>query len=359
MGRLSFLGKKSEPLMGIDIGTSSVKIIELDRSGDDRVSVVGAVQLPIPPNVVVDKKINEPEKLAEVLSKAVRLSRSKSRNAAVCVPGSAVITRNLDVLTEGISEDDLEAQLLLEAEQYIPYSLEEVALDFSVLGESETNPGNSHVLIAACRKETVDTLVDALEQASLTPKVVDVEPFCIERIYPWLADQIAEDSDGLVAVVDIGFTVTTINVLEGGHTIFTREELFGSRQLTEEIQRRYGLSQEEALTAESEGDLPEDYESEVLTPFRELLAQQVHRSLQFFYSSTQAGHVDCILLCGGVASKPGLIQLLEQKAEVPVYAANPFLNMAIHPSIDSVALARDASLYLIAAGLALRGVANG
>ncbi len=358
MSRLSFLGKKSEPLLGIDIGTSSVKVLELSKNGSGKISVVSAVQLPIPPNVVVDKKINEPDKLADVVRKAVQYSRSKAKSAVVCVPGSAVITRNLDLPVDAGNEDELESMLLLEAEQYIPYSLDEVALDFSVLGESENNPGNSHVLLAACRKETVDVLQSVLEQAGLAPKIVDVEPFCIERVFPYIADQFAEDRDGLIAIVDVGYTVLTINILEAGRTVFTREELFGSRQLTEEVQRRYGLSHDEAVEAERQGDLPEDYESEVLVPFQESLASQVHRSLQFFYSSTQSPNVDSVLLVGGLAGRYGLVERMEQKMDVPVYAVNPFLGMSVSSGIDSVSLARDASQYLLATGLALRGVAN-
>lgn len=358
MSRLSFLGKKSEPMLGIDIGTSSVKVVELAKSGS-KVSVVSAANVSLPANVVVDKKIVDSEKLVDAIRRAVRVSRTKAKRAAVCVPGSAVITRNLDLPAPSNNEDDLESLLLAEAEQYIPYSLDEVAIDFSVIGESENNPGTSHVLLAACRKEAVDDLETVLGQAGLTAGIVDVEPFCIERIYPILAGHVAEDGQGLVAVVDVGYTDMTINILDAGKTSFTREEPFGSRQLIEEIQRRYGLSPSEAITAEQEGDLPEDYESEVLAPFRDLLAQQISRSLQFFYSSTQAGSVDCIIVSGGAASDPSLANLVEEKVEVPVYTANPFLDMKINSSIDSISLARDASLYLVATGLALRGISNG
>ena len=248
----------------------------------------------------------------------------------------------------------MESQITLEADQYIPYPLDEVAIDFEVQGPSERNPEQVEVLLAACRRENVDLRADALEMAELTAKVVDVEAYAIERAYTLISPQIDIDEDGAVAIVDIGSTMTTLSVLVGGQTVYTREQLFGGKQLTEEIQRRYGLSVEEAGLAKKQGGLPDDYEPEVLDPFREAVVQQVTRSLQFFFSSSQYNDVDHIVLAGGVASMNGLAELVQNKLGTTTSVANPFANMALTPSVDAMALSNDAPSLMIACGLAMR-----
>ncbi len=359
---IPFLSRKSEPLLGVDIGSSSLKIVELSRSGD-QIRVQSAGAFPLPPNTVVEGRIDNPEVLAATLRRALQKLRTKAKHVAMAVPGAAVITRVLE-MPAGLSDDEMESQLLMEAEQYIPYSLDEVAIDFTVLDEDpdeedsgeDEGQGQVKVLLVACRKESLDGLLAVAEQAELEAKIIDVESFCLERVYPLLAEQMEEDSDSVIAVVDCGATNLRVNVLDKGTTVYSREELFGTRQLNEEIQRRYGLSQEEALTAEREGGLPGDYEQEVLVPFRESLIQQIYRSLQFFYSSTSYSHVDGIILGGGIIAQPEIVALTEAKIELPVVAANPFSHMELGPRVDKKALRETAPSLLIAAGLALRGV---
>jgi type IV pilus assembly protein PilM len=281
--------------------------------------------------------------------------RSKAKNVALAVPGSSVITRVLEMPSD-LTEDEMETQLLMEAEQYIPYSLDEVAVDFTVIEQGEEDSEQVKVLLAACHKESIDALTEMVEQADLESKIVDVEPFCLERVYQLLAEQLEEDNDGLIAVVDCGAKNLRINVLDCGSTVYSREEMFGTKQLSEEIQRRYGLSEEEALAAERDGDLPGDYEQEVLAPFRDSLIQQISRSLQFFYSSTSYSHLDCLILAGGIVGSPDLVSMTESKIELPVIAANPFKHMPVGAKIDSKQLASISPSLLIATGLAMRGV---
>ena len=158
----------------------------------------------------------------------------------------------------------------------------------------------------------------------------------------------------MVAVVDVGATMTTLSVLQGGKTLYTREQLFGGKQLTEEIQRRYGLSTEEAGLAKKQGGLPDDYELEVLEPFKDAVVQQVTRSLQFFFSSSQYNDVDHIVMAGGVAAMDGLVALIEEKLGTQTSVANPFANMAVAPRVNAVSLANDAPSLMIATGLAMR-----
>ena len=344
--------KKTTPVLGLDISSTSVKLLELSKSGD-KFKVESYSVASLPPNSVVEKNIAELEGVAEAVRKAHTVGKTKLKTAAVAVAGSAVITKLID-MPDGLNDDNMETQITLEADQYIPYPLDEVAIDFEVQGPSEKNAEQVEVLLAACRRENVDLRVDALEMADLTTKVVDVEAYAIERAFDLVSQQIDTDDDSAIAIVDIGSTMTTLSVLVGGQTVYTREQLFGGRQLTEEIQRRYGLSLEEAGLAKKQGGLPDDYEPEVLEPFKDAVVQQVTRSLQFFFSSSQYNDVDYIVLAGGVASMSGLGELVEEKLGTSTTVANPFADMAVASKVDAMGLSNDAPSLMIACGLAMR-----
>lgn len=352
MGIFDSFNQKTKPVIGLDISSTSVKLLELSRQGD-RYRVESYAVKALPPNSVVEKNINEVEAVAEAVTAVMQLAKPKSKNAAVAVAGSAVITKMIE-MPAGLSDDAMETQISLEADQYIPYPLEEVAIDFEVQGVSERNPEQVEVLLAACRRENVDLRVDVLELAGLAPKVVDVEAYTMERAFALVSEQLEDQEDQVVAIVDIGATMTTLSVLVNGKTIYTREQLFGGKQLTEEIQRRYGLSAEEAGLAKKQGGLPDDYESEVLAPFKDAVVQQVTRSLQFFFSSSQYNDVDHIVLAGGVASLEGLPALIEEKLGTQTTVANPFASMAVASKVNAVALANDAPSLMIVTGLAMR-----
>jgi len=350
---LGLFTKKANTLLGIDISSTSVKLLELSRSGS-RYRVESYAVEPLPANAVVEKNIAELEGVGQALSRLLTKAKTGVKSAAVAVSGSAVITKSIE-MDGGLSDDELENQLKIEADQYIPYPLEEVAIDFEVQGPAARSPGRVEVLLAACRKENVEIREAALALAGLTAKIVDVEAYALERSYGLLAPQLGVGHDELtVALVDIGATMTTLSVLHNGRTIYTREQLFGGRQLTEEIQRRYGLSMEEAGLAKKQGGLPDDYDSEVLQPFKEAVVQQVSRSLQFFFAAGQFHDVDYILLAGGTASIPGLDRLIQQKIGTQTLVANPFADMALSSKVNAGALASDAPSLMIACGLALR-----
>ncbi|GAB1265747.1 type IV pilus assembly protein PilM [Aurantivibrio infirmus] len=344
--------QKTKPVIGLDISSTSVKLLELSRQGD-RFRVESYAVKALPPNAVVEKNINDLEAVAEVIQAVMQLAKAKVKSASVAVAGSAVITKLIE-MPAGLSDDAMETQITLEADQYIPYPLEEVAIDFEVQGVSERNPDQVEVLLAACRRENVDLRVDVLALAGLQPRIVDVEAYTMERAFSLIQEQFEDQEDQVVAVVDIGSTMTTLSVLVNGKTIYTREQLFGGKQLTEEIQRRYGLSTEEAGIAKKQGGLPDDYEAEVLEPFKEAVVQQVTRSLQFFFSSSQYNDVDHIVLAGGVASLEGLPDLIEEKLGTQTTVANPFANMSVAPKVNAVSLANDAPSLMIATGLAMR-----
>ncbi|GAB1255917.1 pilus assembly protein PilM [Aurantivibrio plasticivorans] len=352
MGIFDFLDQKTKPVIGIDISSTSVKLLELSRQGD-RFRVESYAVKPLPPNSVVEKNINDVEAVSDIVRTVAQTAKSKNKSVAVAVAGSAVITKLIE-MQGGLSDDAMETMISMEADQYIPYPLEEVAIDFEVQGVSERNPDQVDVLLAACRRENVDLRVEVIEAAGLNPEIVDVEAYTMERAYQLIEEQLEEQEDQVVAIVDVGSTMTTLSVLVNGKTIYTREQLFGGRQLTEEIQRRYGLSAEEAGLAKKQGGLPDDYESEVLEPFKDAVVQQVTRSLQFFFSSSQYNDVDHIVLAGGVASLEGLSDLIEEKLGTQTVVANPFANMSVAPKVNTVALANDAPALMIATGLAMR-----
>ncbi|NRA24095.1 MAG: pilus assembly protein PilM, partial [Oleispira sp.] len=336
----------------VDISSTSVKVLELSLN-NGRYQVENYTSEPLPTNAVVEQSIGDEEAVGSVIKKALSRMRSGGKKAAIAVAGSAVINKNIE-MNEGLSDDEMDYQIRIEADQYIPYPLEEVALDWQIQGPSEV-AGNVDVLLAACRLENVELRKDALEIGGLETGIVDIEAFCTERAYELIQSQLEDDDDiETVAIIDIGATMTTLSVLHQGKTIYTREQLFGGKQLTEEIMRRYGLSEEEAVRAKLDGGLPDDYESEVLDPFRDSVVQQVSRSLQFFYSSSQYNDVDYIVLAGGTSSIIGLDQLTQEKLGISATVANPFVNMTLSQKVNASMLNNDAPSLMIACGLAMR-----
>ncbi|HSH29988.1 MAG TPA: pilus assembly protein PilM [Thiohalobacter sp.] len=344
---------RKPPLVGLDISSTAVKLLELSRSGD-RYRVESYAVEPLPPNSVVEKSVTDAEAVGEAVRRAVKRSGTRARHAAVAVAGSSVITKIIP-MPASLSDADMEAQIELEADQYIPYPLEEVYKDFEILGPSANNPDTVDVLLAASRSENVDMRRAAVEAGGLDTRVVDIEAYAMENAFSLLGGQLEDEGiEKTVAVVDIGATMTTLNVLHDLKIIYTRDQVFGGKQLTEEIMRRYGLSYEEAGMAKRQGGLPDNYAPEVLEPFKEAMAQQVNRSLQFFFSSSQYNSIDQIVLAGGSASIPGVDSLIQDQLGIDTLIANPFANMSLASRIKTQSLSNDAPALMIACGLALR-----
>ncbi|HSG12098.1 MAG TPA: pilus assembly protein PilM [Gammaproteobacteria bacterium] len=345
--------RTTPPLIGLDISSTAVKMLELSRSGS-RYRVESYAVEPLPPNSVVEKNITDVDAVGEAVRRAIKRSGTRCRHAAVAIAGSSTITKVIP-MPAGLSDDDMESQIELEADQYIPYPLEEVNLDFEVIGPSEKNPDTVDVLLAACRSENVDLRNAAVETGGLKTQIMDVESFASENAFALLADQLPDHGVGkTVAVIDVGATMTTLNVMHDLKSIYTRDTVFGGKQLTEEIMRRYGLSYEEAGMAKRQGGLPENYLTDVLEPFKEAMTQQASRSLQFFYSSSPHSKVDHIVLAGGSASIPGMDEMIQEKLGVDTSIANPFASMSLSARVKPQTLSNDAPALLIACGLALR-----
>ncbi len=350
---MNWFRKNQSVVLGIDISTAAVKLLELSKTGI-KYKVESYAVTPLPQDAVVDKNLTNTEAIANAIKAAVKQSGTRTKQACVAVSGSSVMTKIIQ-MPISFSEDELEEEIMMAADQYIPYSLDEVNLDFEIQGVSESNPEMQDVLLAACRRENVQDRVEALTMAGLKPAIVDVEAFAMENAFSLVVDQFPDSQDNqTVAIADIGATTTTLNVLFEGKTIYTREQGFGGKQLTEEIQRRYGLSYEEAGLAKKHGGLPDNYQTDVLDPFKRAIVQQIARSMQFFVSSSASRSVDSVILAGGCASIAGIDSLVEQELNMPTFVANPFINMALSNRVKPQALSNDTPAMMIACGLALR-----
>lgn len=343
--------KPNKGLIGVDISSTSVKVLELSMK-NGRYWVESYALVPLPEGSVVEKNILNPEAVADSLERAMNLANTQTKNAAFAVPTSMVITKVIEMDAD-MSSEEREIQIREDAEQYIPFPLDEASLDFEVLPDRLPNSNRANVLLVATRFENVEARAEVLRMANLVPKIGDVESFAMENAFKVFSDTLPMGVN-TVGILDIGHSMTTLSVLQNNKIIYTREQVFGGKQLTQEIQNRYGLSFEEAGRAKKTRTLPDDYDVEVLEPFLEAVVQQAARSLQFFFSSSQFNEIDHILLAGGNANIPGLAKLLQQKLGYRVTVANPFLQMGFAPQIDIKKIENDASSLMVACGLALR-----
>lgn len=345
---------QSPPLIGVDISSSAVKMVEIEQAGKNLLRVERYVIESLPKDAVTDGNIMNLEAVAESLRRAWKRMGTRTKHVAMALPAAAVITKKI-IVPAGLREDELETQVETEANQYIPFALDEVNLDFQALGPAASGPDDMEVLIAASRKEKVEDRVAAAESAGLKAFVMDVESFATQAACEMVAQQLPNAGrDQTIAVVDIGASMMHVNVLRNGQSIYLREQTFGGNQLTQEIQRRYSLSSDEAEIAKRQGGLPENYESEVLQPFMDTLALEVARAIQFFFSSSQFTQVDHILLAGGCAMIPGLDEIVATRTQSSTMIANPFASMALSSRIKPKQLTLDAPALLIACGLAMR-----
>jgi type IV pilus assembly protein PilM len=345
---------KAPPLFGLDISSSSVKMVEIVDAGKDSFRVERYAIEPLPRDAVVDGNINNLEAVTESVKRAYKRLGTRTKHVAMAVPSGAVISKKI-IVQAGLRETELEMQVETEANQYIPFALEEVNLDFQVIGPAPSGPEEQEVLIAATRKEKVEDRVAVAESAGLKPLVIDVESYAQQSALSLVVQQLPKaGKEQNIAVVDVGASVMNVSVLRNEQSVYTREQAFGGSQLTQDIVSRYGMSAEEAENAKRSGGLPDDYETEVLRPFMENLAVEVQRALQFFFTSTQYNSVDHILLAGGSAVVPGLDEVVHTRTQVPTMVANPFGAMQTASRIQVKRLVQDAPSLIVACGLAMR-----
>jgi type IV pilus assembly protein PilM len=351
---LDLFKTKAPSLIGVDISSSSIKLVELADAGKGAFRLERYAIEPLAKDVVADGNIANLDQVSDALKRGWKRLGSRHRNVAMALPAAMVITKKI-IVPSGQKEEELELMVEAEANQYIPFALDEVNLDFQILGPAPNNPDEVEVLIAASRKEKVEDRVAIAEAAGLKPRVMDVESYATQEAFKLIAPSLpANGRDQNVALLDIGAHVTHFYVLRNNQFLFSRDQAFGGNQLTHDIQRAFNLSPEEAESAKKNQGLPENYDADVLQPFMETLALEVTRALQFFFTSTSYSQVDQVILAGGCALLPGLDELVAKRAGVATMIANPFASMTASERIRPRQLALDAPLLLVACGLALR-----
>ncbi len=346
--------RKYRQLIGLDITTSSIKLIELSWSGKQfRVESYAAE--PTPANSMNEKNIADAEAVGEAIRRAVKKAGAKSKDVAIAISGDAAITKVIQ-MPRSLRAGDLEGQVETQADQYIPFPMDEVSYDFEVLGPSEKDPDSNDVLLVATRTENVEQRQNAVRSGGLTAKIVDVEAFALENACRLMTHQMPDGGiDRTIAVVDFGASSTTFSVLRSLKVVYTRDFPFGGQQLTEEIMRTYGLSMEEAGRAKKEGGLPGNYQAEVLDPFIDDMTQQVSRSLQFYLASGSGREQpEKILVCGGCANIAGVADVISSRVGIAAERGDPLGQMTLSSRARAQAVNKDATALLIACGLALR-----
>jgi len=347
-------GQSNPPLAGLDISTSGVRLVELADAGKGALRLERVASEPLPRGAVVDGNIENMEAVSEAVRRVWKKSGTKAKHVALGMPPAAVITKKI-ILPAGLAEDQLEVQVESEASQYIPFALDEVSLDFDVIGPAANAPDDMEVMLAAARREKVEDRVAIAESAGLTATVMDIESYaaraCAQRVVEQLPDA---GKDQIVALFQMGAQSTHISVLQNGETIYEREQPFGGTQLTQDVVRAFGISFEEAEARKKAGDLPDNYRTELLGPFLENAALEVTRAIQFFYTSTPYTRVDQILLAGGSALTPGLLEMVASRTRISSAVISPFMGMQLAPTVREQQLRNEAPGYLVACGLALR-----
>jgi type IV pilus assembly protein PilM len=350
----ALLGRKHPPVIGLDISSSSVKLVELDQTSGGEFILERFASEPFEKGWITDGQIEKFDEVAAAVKRVVGKSGTKTRNVVMAMPQSAVITKKI-MLPAGLREEEMELQVESEANQYIPFSLDEVSLDFSVIGPSPTSAGDVEVLIAASRKDRVQDRQGLAEAAGLKPVVLDIEShasrMAMSRVVGSLPN---EGRDALVALFEIGADTTSLKVLRDDEMLYDRDQAFGGSQLTQLISRQYGFSFEEAEAKKLSGDLPEDYEGVILQPFVDSLSQEIGRALQYFFTSTPHHKVHYVMLAGGTATLPGLKERVTDLTGFASNVVNPFENMQLGSAVRESRVRREAPSYLTACGLAMR-----
>ena len=347
------LNKKRNALVGIDITSSAVKLVELSKNNTGY-TLESCSVVPLPRN---EQNLQQPANtyvIGQTIKKALFESNTKAKKVAIAVGGASVITKNISI-PAGLNDDEIIEQIIIDAAKHIPYNIHDVFWDFEIKGINKTNESLLDVLLVATRKESIEHKIELLKHAQLKPKIIEVETFAIGNALTLLASQLPWNiQDKTIAVVDIGANLTTLHVIHDSLSIYTREFAFGGRHLTNLIAQTYELSQSDAEQAKKKGGLPEGYLRHILEPFKQNIVQQIQRSIQFFSASQNNHRIDGIILSGGCASIPTIDTFVSDALNLPTCIANPFVDMAYSSNINLTHLSDNASSLLVACGLALR-----
>jgi type IV pilus assembly protein PilM len=342
--------KREESLVCIDIGSSSIKMIEARASGG-AVQVLNWGAVPAPPSAIQSNMVAEPERVADVVRSLIEGKGVQARKAVTAVPGPAVMIKRVTLPAQ--SAQELENTILFEAGNFIPEDLENVNLDYQVT-EQLPDTKQMEVLLVAAKKDIVASYAETLRSAGLVPVVIDVDYFALDNMYELNYDPVPSQ---VVALVNIGARYSSINILKGGRSTFTGDVPVGGRDITEALTRDLGISVEDAervKAGEAVAEIDPEQLSMALGPATDALIEEIHYALSFFWTAATDERIDALYLSGGAARVPELCQRLAERAEAPVHVADPLARAAFAGGVDAAKLRARGAEFAVAMGLAVR-----
>ena len=344
----------------IDIGSSSVKVLQMERTAGGRGgwSILGIGHSPISRAVVADKSVVDIEALAVAIEQAVAKARIRSRTAIAAMPVSQA-TRKTIQMPNDLTEIEQENFMEVEAPNHIPFALDEVRMDFEILGVNESDSKSNDVQLVAVKTEAMQQRLDALSAANISVNIMDVDEFAIERAMRFVTSQnpLTESSEHIEVLVDIGHEFSVLYVLKDGRNIYTREQNFGMKQLTDEVSRRFGLLGPEAqsqLSLASNSTLPPEYHNDVLPQFRSEVASQINRLIQYFFAATSYNRVSRIWVSGGGGGLSNISEEVHDLTGVKTHVINPLSYAQLENGVDPAYVQAMGASFLTAFGLAMR-----
>jgi type IV pilus assembly protein PilM len=351
---MKFFGIDTDPIFGLDMSSSALKLMMLQKNGSD-ISVERYFIQQLLSNKIRDKRILDTDYITETLKHTLACANISTKNVCLAVPNSITITKKLDLPID-LTDKEIENEIYIEADKYIPYALDEINIDYQILSRDEEE-GKIEVFIIACKSDDLNARIEIAENAGLNPVIVDVDSYATGRAFnEVLVHGGMDSSNSLTGLIDIGSNLITLNIFKGKRLIYTKEQAFGGIKLMEEIQSRYGLTFEEALAAKKFNDLPDDYAVEVLQPYKVSLTQQINRACQFFFSNGKYHTIDKLYLTGGVSNINGLADIVQETLKIKTLIANPFANLLVSDQINIDRLYEDSSTLMTTFGLELRNI---
>lgn len=344
-----FFTKKKE-LVGIDVGSSSVKLVQLkEQKGSYTLQNVGIWRLP--PEAIVDNTLMDSYTVVEAVKGLLKSLAVKDKDAASSVSGNSIIIRKIAL--PAMQPEELEEQIHWEAEQYIPFDINDVHVDFQVLESDGLDPSKMNVLLVASKKDIINDYLSVFNEAGIKLVVIDVDSFAVQNAFELNYDVTVEE---VCALINIGASIMNLNVVKAGTSLFTRDVQMGGNQFTEEIQKQFGFSGEEAERLKITGDTVSGTRLlEIIDKVNESLALEIRRSLDFYNSNATEGKISRVLISGGAAKTPHLIDAVSQRLGLPVEIMNPFQKVTFNEKeFDSNYLEQIGPLMAVAVGLAIR-----
>ncbi|NPV05151.1 MAG: type IV pilus assembly protein PilM [Syntrophaceae bacterium] len=355
MFKLNGLFSSKKQIAGLDIGSSSVKLAEI-AEGPDGYVLQNFASIPLAKGIIADGIIANPNALAERIKELLKISRCKARTVVTSLSGYSVIAKKIGF--PSMDEESLRELISDEIEKYLPFGdMKDVNFDFQILGSSDMSPGQMEVFLVAAKKDVVQSYVDTLKKAGLDVAIMDVDSFALETMYEENYDYGHED---VCILVNIGASMTNINVVKGGASIFIRDFPLGGTSITETLQDKTGVSFEEAERMKLEKAASGDEQSrDELLACADPLLLEIERSVDYFRSTYPGRYIKQILLCGGTARMPGIADALVQRLNVEVEIANPFRKVsADKKSFSAEDLKEIGPQASVGVGLAMRRIGD-